>query len=200
MEKLKVGIVGCTGMVGQRFITLLAEHPWFDITVLAASARSANKSYEEALGGRWALDTKAPEKVLKMTVLDSEADFQKIVDSVDFIFCAVNMKKDEIKALEEKFAKAECPVVSNNSAHRFTPDVPMIIPELNDSHCEIIDSQRKRLGTKRGFIAVKSNCSLRATFPLFGPLIRNTVLPRLLPAPIRQFPAQERPLKAGPKW
>ncbi|MBR2327909.1 MAG: aspartate-semialdehyde dehydrogenase [Clostridia bacterium] len=180
MEKLKVGIVGCTGMVGQRFITLLAEHPWFDITVLAASARSANKSYEEALGGRWALDTKAPEKVLKMTVLDSEADFQKIVDSVDFIFCAVNMKKDEIKALEEKFAKAECPVVSNNSAHRFTPDVPMIIPELNDSHCEIIDSQRKRLGTKRGFIAVKSNCSLQSYVPALWPLDKKYGLTKAL--------------------
>ncbi len=180
MEKLKVGIVGCTGMVGQRFISLLSEHPWFDITVLAASARSANKSYEEALGGRWALDTKAPEKILKMTVLDTEADFDKIVEAVDFIFCAVNMKKDEIKALEEKFAKAECPVVSNNSAHRFTPDVPMIIPELNASHCEIIESQKKRLGTKRGFIAVKSNCSLQSYVPALWPLDKKYGLTKAL--------------------
>ena len=166
----KVGIIGATGMVGQRFISLLHDHPWFEITVLAASPRSAGKSYEEALGGRWVMKTELPEKVKNMTVLDAQADIEKIASLVDFVFCAVDMKKDEIKALEEAYAKAECPVVSNNSAHRFTDDVPMIIPEINNNHLEIIESQKKRLGTKRGFISVKSNCSLQSYVPAIYPL------------------------------
>ncbi len=168
----KVGIVGATGMVGQRFIELLADHPWFDITVLAASARSAGKTYSEAVGSRWAMDTEMPEKVSNMVVMDAVCDAEKIAGMVDFIFCAVDMKKDEIRALEEKYAKLECPVVSNNSAHRHTKDVPMIIPEVNPEHLEIIESQRKRLGTKRGFIAVKSNCSIQSYVPALHPLMK----------------------------
>ena len=170
MKKYKVGIIGATGMVGQRFITLLADHPWYDITVLAASPRSAGKKYEEALGGRWVMKTDMPESVKDMVVYDATSDIQKIADEVDFVFCAVDMKKDEIKALEEAYAKAECPVVSNNSANRFTDDVPMIIPEINNAHLEVIESQKKRLGTKRGFIAVKSNCSLQSYVPALYPL------------------------------
>lgn len=170
MKKYKVGIIGATGMVGQRFITLLADHPWYDITVLAASPRSAGKKYEEALGGRWVMKNEMPESVKDMVVYDATADIQKIADEVDFVFCAVDMQKDEIKALEEAYAKAECPVVSNNSANRFTDDVPMIIPEINNAHLEVIESQKKRLGTKRGFIAVKSNCSLQSYVPALYPL------------------------------
>ncbi len=169
-NKYKVGIIGATGMVGQRFITLLADHPWFEIAALAASPRSAGKTYGEALGGRWVMKSELPEFVKKMVVFDAAADIQKIADAVDFVFCAVDMKKDEIRALEEAYAKAECPVVSNNSANRFTPDVPMLIPELNDAHAAIIPAQRKRLGTKRGFIAVKSNCSLQSYVPALYPL------------------------------
>ncbi|MBQ3823934.1 MAG: aspartate-semialdehyde dehydrogenase [Clostridia bacterium] len=180
MEKLKVGVIGATGMVGQRFLTLLAEHPWYEVTTLAASSRSAGKSYVDALAGRWALDIPMPDKYKDMTVLDVDADFDRIVESVDFVFCAVNMKKDEIRALEERFALAECPVVSNNSAHRFTPDVPMVIPELNSEHIKIIDSQRKRLGTKRGFIAVKSNCSLQSYVPALWPLDKKYCLKKAL--------------------
>ena len=168
----KVGIVGATGMVGQRFIELLADHPWFDITVLAASARSAGKTYTEAVGSRWAMDTQMPAKVADMVVMDAVEDAEKIAEIVDFIFCAVDMKKDEIRALEEKYARLECPVVSNNSAHRHTKDVPMIIPEVNPEHLEIIESQRKRLGTKRGFIAVKSNCSIQSYVPALHPLMK----------------------------
>jgi len=168
----KVGIVGATGMVGQRFIELLADHPWFNIEVLAASARSAGKTYKEAVGSRWAMDTDMPAKVSDMVVMDAVEDAEKIAGMVDFIFCAVDMKKDEIRALEEKYAKLECPVVSNNSAHRHTNDVPMIIPEVNPEHLEIIESQRKRLGTKRGFIAVKSNCSIQSYVPALHPLMK----------------------------
>ena len=170
MKKYKVGIIGATGMVGQRFITLLDGHPWYDIEVLAASPRSAGKTYEEALGGRWVMKTDLPKYLKSKVVLDATADIEKIAGLVDFVFCAVDMKKDEIKALEEAYAKAECPVVSNNSAHRFTDDVPMIIPEINNKHLEIIESQKKRLGTKRGFIAVKSNCSLQSYVPALYPL------------------------------
>ena len=170
MKRYKVGIVGATGMVGQRFMTLLENHPWFEPVVLAASARSAGKTYEEAIGKKWCMDAPLPEKYKKMVVMDAEADIEKITAAVDFVFCAVNMKKDDIKALEEKYAKFECPVVSNNSAHRFTPDVPMVVPELNADHIHIIPSQRKRLGTKRGFIAVKSNCSLQSYVPALFPL------------------------------
>ena len=156
MEKqYKVGVVGATGMVGQRFITLLENHPWFKLTTLAASGRSAGKTYEEAVGSRWAMTTPMPESVKKMVVLDA-SKVEEVASQVDFIFCAVNMPKAEIKALEEAYAKAECPVVSNNSANRGTPDVPMVVPEINADHIEIIPAQRKRLGTKRGFIAVKS--------------------------------------------
>lgn len=164
-ENYKVGIIGATGMVGQRFITLLADHPWYTIEVLAASPRSAGKSYKDAVGAKWCMDTEIPAEVAEMTVMNATEDVEKIASMVDFVFCAVDMKKDEIKALEEKYAKAECPVVSNNSAHRHTPDVPMIIPEINPQHLEIIPSQKKRLGTKRGFIAVKSNCSLQSYLP-----------------------------------
>lgn len=170
MKKFKVGIVGATGMVGQRFMTLLAEHPWFDVVVLAASSRSAGKTYEEAIGTKWCMDVEIPEKYKKMVVKDATNDIDEITSMVDFVFCAVNMKKDEIKALEEEYAKHECPVVSNNSAHRFTPDVPMVVPELNAQHIEVIHDQRKRLGTKRGFIAVKSNCSLQSYVPALFPL------------------------------
>ena len=169
-EKLKVGILGATGMVGQRFALLLAEHPWFKVTALAASSRSAGKSYSDAVGNRWAMTSPMPENLKDMIVYDAVNDIDKIVSIVDFVFCAVDMKKDEIRALEELYAKHECPVVSNNSAHRFTPDVPMVIPELNPEHIEIIDAQRKRLNTKRGFVAVKSNCSLQSYVPAIFPL------------------------------
>ena len=170
MKKYNVGIIGATGMVGQRFITLLSEHPWFDIKILAASSRSAGKTYSEAVGKRWAMKTDIPERIKAMTVYDATGDIEKIAAAVDFVFCAVDMKKDEIRALEEAYAKAECPVVSNNSAHRHTPDVPMIIPEINPEHAEIINAQRKRLGTKRGFVSVKSNCSLQSYVPALHPL------------------------------
>ena len=169
MKKYTVGVVGATGMVGQRFVTLLENHPWFQLSVVAASARSAGKTYEEAVGPRWAMTVPMPESVKKMMVLDA-SKVEEVASQVDFIFCAVNMPKDEIKALEEAYAKAECPVVSNNSAHRFTPDVPMVVPELNAAHTAVIESQRKRLGTKRGFIAVKSNCSLQSYVPALYPL------------------------------
>ena len=173
MEKqYKVGIVGATGMVGQRFVTLLENHPWFKLTVVAASGRSAGKTYEEAVGPRWAMTTPMPESVKKMIVADA-SKVEEVASQVDFIFCAVNMPKDEIKALEEAYAKAECPVVSNNSANRFTPDVPMVVPEINADHIEIIAAQRKRLGTKRGFIAVKSNCSLQSYVPALHPLMKD---------------------------
>lgn len=170
MKHYKVGIIGATGMVGQRFATLLENHPWFTVTALAASARSAGKTYREAAGSRWAMTTPMPESMADMVILDA-AKVDEVAAKVDFVFCAVDMKKDEIKALEEAYAKAECPVVSNNSANRFTPDVPMIIPEINDAHLEIIDAQKKRLGTKRGFVAVKSNCSLQSYVPAIHPLM-----------------------------
>ena len=147
MEKYKVGIIGGTGMVGQRFVTLMENHPWFQLTVIAASPRSAGKTYEEAVSGRWAMKTPIPEEAKSLVVMNAQADVEKIAGMVDFVFCAVDMKKEEIRALEEQYAKAECPVVSNNSAHRFTPDVPMVVPEINPEHLEIIPAQRKRLGT-----------------------------------------------------
>ncbi len=166
----KVGVIGATGMVGQRFMLLLANHPWFDVVVLAASARSAGKTYEEAVGSKWAFETPIPERYLKMKVMDAEGDMEAIAKQVDFVFCAVNLDKAKTKELEEKYAKMEVPVISNNSAHRFTADVPMVIPEINDGHLEIIAAQKARLGTKRGFIAVKSNCSLQSYVPLLHPL------------------------------
>lgn len=169
MEKLKVGIIGATGMVGQRFIMLLAEHPYFEISALVASPRTAGKSYAEAVEGRWKMKTACPEKIMNMTVISSE-DIDTVKGLCDFVFCAVNMSKDETRALEERYAKAEIPVVSNNSANRWTPDVPMVIPEVNDAHLEVIEAQKKRLGTKRGFIAVKPNCSIQSYVGALAPL------------------------------
>ncbi len=170
-KKYRVGVVGATGMVGQRFLTLLENHPWFEVTALAASARSSGKTYEEAVGGRWKMKNEMPQKYKNMIVLNAY-DIKSLAELVDFVFCAVDMKKDEIKALEEEYAKAEIPVVSNNSANRWTPDVPMVIPEINDSHLEVIASQRKRLGTKKGFIAVKPNCSIQSYVPALTPLLK----------------------------
>lgn len=166
MNKLKVGIVGATGMVGQRFITLLHNHPWFEVVLLAASPRSAGKSYEEAIGSRWAQKMEIPNFISEMIVKDA-SDVEGVAKYVDFVFCAVDMDKAAIKALEEAYAKAEVPVISNNSAHRWTEDVPMVIPEVNPEHIKIIDEQRKRLQTKRGFIAVKPNCSIQSYVPVF---------------------------------
>ncbi len=171
MKRYHVGIIGATGMVGQRFITILKDHPWFEITVLAASPQSAGKPYAEAVGDRWAMAEPIPAQVRTMIVKDAAADVAEIAAQVDFVFCAVNMKKDEIRALEEAYAKAECPVISNNSAHRSVPDIPMIVPEINADHAQVIPTQRKRLGTRRGFIAVKSNCSLQSYVPAVHPLM-----------------------------
>ncbi len=170
MKQFNVGIIGATGMVGQRFATLLENHPWFNVVALAASPRSKGKTYEEAAGSRWAMKTPMPEKMKNMILFDATADIEEIASKVDFVFCAVDMKKDEIKALEEAYAKAECPVVSNNSANRFTQDVPMVVPEINPEHIEVIKAQRERLGTKKGFIAVKSNCSIQSYVPALHPL------------------------------
>ena len=163
-EKLRVGILGATGMVGQRFISLLENHPWFEVVTLAASARSAGKTYEEAVGNRWKMDTPMPEAVKKLVVMNV-ADVEKVAETVDFLFSAVDMSKDEIRAIEEEYAKTETPVVSNNSAHRWTPDVPMVVPEINPEHFDVIEFQKKRLGTTRGFIAVKPNCSIQSYAP-----------------------------------
>ena len=168
-SKMKVGVIGATGMVGQRFLTLLENHPYFEVSVLAASSRSAGIPYAQAVGDRWKLATPMPEKFRDMIVEDA-ANVEKVASKCSFVFCAVNMKKDEIKALEEAYAKAETPVVSNNSANRWTPDVPMVIPEINDAHLAVIEHQRRRLGTKRGFIAVKPNCSIQSYVPALTPL------------------------------
>lgn len=170
MKKYKVGIIGATGMVGQRFATILDNHPWFDVVCLAASGRSAGKTYKEAVGERWRMPTAMPESMENLIIKNATDDIKEIASAVDFVFCAVDMKKDEIKALEEAYAKEECPVVSNNSAHRGTADVPMVVPEINADHIKVIESQRKRLGTKRGFVAVKSNCSLQSYVPAIYPL------------------------------
>ena len=170
--KVSVGVIGGTGMVGQRFVSLMENHPWFQLTVIAASARSAGKRYEDAVGARWAMATPMPQEAKDIIVMNAEDDAEKIAGMVDFVFCAVDMKKEEIRALEEKYAKLECPVVSNNSAHRWTEDVPMVIPEINSDHIKVVDAQRKRLGTKRGFIAVKSNCSLQSYVPALHPLMK----------------------------
>ncbi len=169
MKKYRVGIIGGTGMVGQRFATLMENHPWFEVKVIAASPRSTGKTYEEAVSKRWAMDTPIPSSMKDLVVRDASR-VEEIVRDVDFVFCAVDMPKAEIRALEEAYAKADCPVVSNNSAHRGTPDVPMIIPELNPDHAAVIPFQRRRLGSKRGFIAVKSNCSLQSYVPALYPL------------------------------
>ena len=164
-QKLRVGILGATGMVGQRFISLLENHPWFEVVTLAASPRSAGKTYEEAVGGRWKMDTPMPEAVKKLVVMNVN-DVEHVASTVDFVFSAVDMSKDEIKAIEEAYAKTETPVVSNNSAHRWTPDVPMVVPEINPEHFDVIEFQKKRLGTKRGFVAVKPNCSIQSYAPV----------------------------------
>ena len=165
MKQYHVGVIGATGMVGQRFVTLLAEHPWFRLTAVAASARSAGKTYEEAVSSRWAMEAPLPEGAKNLVVLDAEAGAEQMAAQVDFCFCAVDMGKEEIRALEERYAKLECPIVSNNSANRWTPDVPMVVPEINGDHLAVIEAQRRRLGTKRGFVAVKSNCSLQSYVP-----------------------------------
>ncbi len=170
MKKYRVGVIGGTGMVGQRYLTLLENHPWFDVKVIAASSRSAGKTYEEAAAKRWVMKTPLPEKLKDLTVLDAVKDMDKIADQVDLVFSAVDMGKDEIRALEDGYAKREIAVVSNNSAHRWTPDVPMVIPELNPEHLAVIESQRKRLGVKRGFITTKSNCSIQNYVPALHPL------------------------------
>ena len=164
-KKLKVGVLGATGMVGQRFISLLENHPWFEVVTVAASPRSAGKTYEEAVGGRWKMSTPMPEAVKQMVVMNVN-EVEKVAAGVDFVFSAVDMTKDEIKAIEEAYARTETPVVSNNSAHRWTPDVPMVVPEINPEHFEVIRYQRERLGTKRGFIAVKPNCSIQSYAPV----------------------------------
>ena len=164
-QKLKVGILGGTGMVGQRFIALLENHPWFEVTTIAASARSAGKKYEEAVGSRWKMDTPMPAAVRDIVVMNVN-EVEKVASQVDFVFSAVDMSKDEIKAIEEAYAKTETPVVSNNSAHRWTPDVPMVVPEINPEHMKVIDFQKKRLGTAKGFVAVKPNCSIQSYAPV----------------------------------
>lgn len=170
-KKLKVGILGATGMVGQRFVSLLENHPWFEVTLVAASANSAGKAYKDCVAGRWAMKTPVPANVANLVVKNA-SDVAAISAEVDFVFCAVDMTKDEIKKLEEDYAKHETPLVSNNSAHRHTLDVPMMIPEINADHMKIIEAQRRRLGTKRGFIAVKPNCSLQSYVPLLSPLMK----------------------------
>ncbi len=169
MQKYRVGIIGATGMVGQRFLTLLANHPWFEVTALAASARSAGQTYREAVANRWAFDWPIPDYAADMTILDA-ADVNALANKVDFTFCAVDMPKDQIRALEDSVAKTETPVVSNNSAHRWTKDVPMMVPEVNSDHTAVIEYQRRRLGTKTGFVAVKPNCSIQGYVPALSPL------------------------------
>lgn len=164
-EKLKVGILGGTGMVGQRFVSLLEEHPWFEVTTIAASPRSAGKAYEEAVGDRWKMDTPMPDAVKNLIVMNVN-EVEKVAQKVDFVFSAVDMTKEEIQRIEEAYAKTETPVVSNNSAHRWTPDVPMVVPEINPQHMEVIRYQKERLGTTRGFVAVKPNCSIQSYAPV----------------------------------
>ncbi len=166
MEKrLRVGVLGATGMVGQRFISLLENHPWYEVVTVAASPRSAGRTYEEAVGDRWKMTTLMPEAVKNLTVMNVN-EVESVAASVDFVFSAVDMTKEEIKAIEEAYAKTGTPVVSNNSAHRWTPDVPMVVPEINPEHFEVIEDQKKRLGTDRGFIVVKPNCSIQSYAPV----------------------------------
>ena len=195
MAKRQVGVIGATGMVGQRFLTLLENHPYFEVTALCASARSAGKTYREAVGDRWKMKTPMPERFAGMTVLDA-ADIDTVKKYCSVVFCAVDMKKEDIRALEEAYAKAEIPVVSNNSANRWTPDVPMVIPEINPGHLSVIPAQRRRLGTRRGFIAVKPNCSIQSYVPLLTPLLAFEP-PRWWPPPIRPFRAREKRSGSG---
>ncbi len=198
MEKLKVGVIGGTGMVGQRYVTLIANHPWFELTAIAASARSAGKTYEEAVGAKWALEDPMPE-CAKSIVVKNASDVADVVKDVDFVFSAVDMKKEEILALEEEYAKAECPVVSNNSANRWTPDVPMIIPEINPEHLAVIDAQKKRLGTKRGFIAVKSNCSIQSYVPALSPFRADFGLDKILVCTYQAISGAGKTFKTWPE-
>lgn len=199
MKTYNVGIIGATGMVGQRFATLLENHPWFNVKLLAASSRSAGKTYEEAVSAKWAMTKPIPEAMKDLVVLDAEKDIDKIAGEVDFVFCAVDMPKDQIRALEEAYAKAECPVISNNSAHRHTPDVPMIVPEINPEHAEIIHAQRKRLGTKRGFVAVKSNCSLQSYVPALHPLMEQFKVTKALACTYQAISGAGKTFKTWPE-
>lgn len=198
MVKLKVGVIGGTGMVGQRYVTLIANHPWFELAAIAASARSAGKTYEEAVGAKWALDDPMPECAKKLVVKNA-ADVADVVKDVDFVFSAVDMKKEEILALEEEYAKAECPVVSNNSANRWTPDVPMVIPEINPEHLAVIADQKKRLGTKRGFIAVKSNCSIQSYVPALSPFRDTFGLDKILVCTYQAISGAGKTFKTWPE-
>ena len=199
MKQYKVGVIGATGMVGQRFVTLMEHHPWFRLTVVAASGRSAGKTYEEAIGDRWAMDTPMPQESKNLIVLNAQEDVDKIASLVDFVFCAVDMKKDEILALEERYARHECPVVSNNSANRWTPDVPMVVPEINPDHLQVIGAQRRRLGTARGFIAVKSNCSIQSYVPALHPLKEAFGLKRVLACTYQAISGAGKTFKTWPE-
>ncbi len=199
MKKFKVGIVGATGMVGQRFITLMDGHPWFEPVVLAASARSAGKPYAQAVGAKWCMEQEIPGWAKDLVVMDADGDAEKIAGMVDFIFCAVDMKKEEIQALEYRYAQLECPVVSNNSAHRGTPDVPMVIPEINPQHLAVIAHQKKRLGTRRGFIAVKSNCSLQSYVPALSILKERFALSRVLVCTYQAISGAGKTFKTWPE-
>ncbi|MCL2569125.1 MAG: aspartate-semialdehyde dehydrogenase [Oscillospiraceae bacterium] len=199
MKQYKVGVLGATGMVGQRFVALMEHHPWFTLTTVAASPRSAGKTYAEAVEGRWAMEMPIPEAVRDMVLLSAETDIDKITSEVDFVFSAVDMDKDAIYALEEAYAKAECPVVSNNSAHRWTADVPMLVPELNAEHMAVIESQRKRLGTERGFIAVKSNCSLQSYMPALYPLSKKYSLEHVTVCTYQAISGAGKTLESAPE-
>ena len=199
MKQYKVGIIGATGMVGQRFVALLEYHPWFTLTTLAASPRSAGKTYAEAVEGRWAMETPIPDAVKDLIVYNAETDIEQIAAEVDFVFSAVDMEKAKIAALEEAYAKAECPVVSNNSAHRWTPDVPMVVPELNAAHLAVIDAQKQRLGTKRGFITVKSNCSLQSYLPALYPLHEKYGIDRALVCTYQAISGAGKTLDSAPE-
>ena len=199
MSKLKVGVLGATGMVGQRFVTLLADHPYFEVAAVAASPRSAGKTYREAVKGRWTqCDLPIPATVSDL-VVQNVHEIDAISSQVDLVCCALDMEKEEIYQLEEAYAKAETPVISNNSAHRWTPDVPMLLPEINPEHAEIIPEQRKRLGVQRGFIAVKPNCSIQPYVPRIPRIGRIWSPPGPRYAPIRPSLARAKPLKHGPK-
>ena len=197
-EKLRVGILGGTGMVGQRFIALLENHPWFEVTTIAASPRSAGKTYEEAVGERWKMTTPMPEAVKSILVMNVN-EVEKVADEVDFVFSAVDMTKEEIKKIEEEYARTETPVVSNNSAHRWTPDVPMVVPEINPEHFDVIPFQKKRLGTERGFVAVKPNCSIQSYAPVltawkeFEPY-------EVVASTYQAISGAGKPLRTGRKW
>lgn len=199
MKQFKVGIIGATGMVGQRFSILLENHPWFKVVALAASPRSKGKTYEAAVSDKWAMPVGIPESMKNLVIYDATADIKEITEQVDFVFCAVDMKKDEIKALEEAYAKAECPVISNNSANRGYSDIPMIVPEINPDHTDVIETQKKRLGTKRGFIAVKSNCSLQSYVPALSPLMEEYKVTKCLACTYQAISGAGKTFKSWPE-